>query len=103
MKDKAGMSSRCIPFEQEHLRRRVPRVRQARQVHDLLGRGVLSRARNAKPTARCDRSGRFCLFIFDIKDLVQRLHRELHDAAVVGHEAVELVLHIAQLRVHRGR
>ena len=26
----------------------MPRVRQARQVHDLLGRGVLSRARNAK-------------------------------------------------------
>lgn len=33
---------------------------------------------------------------------MQCLHRELHDAAVIGHETVELVLHVAQLRVHRG-
>ena len=33
---------------------------------------------------------------------MQRFYRELHDAAVIGHETVELVLHVAQLRVHRG-
>ena len=42
IKDEAGLSSRCIPFEQEHLSDVCVLLRQARQVHGVLGQGVLS-------------------------------------------------------------
>ena len=35
MKEEAGLSSRCMPFEQEHLSLRVPLLRQARQDHEV--------------------------------------------------------------------
>ena len=40
MKELAGVSSRCIPFDQEKLGD-VPCLRQARQAHGVLGRGLL--------------------------------------------------------------
>ena len=42
MKELAGVTSRCIPFEQEHLGDTCPRLRPRRQEDDSLGRGVLS-------------------------------------------------------------
>ena len=41
MKEKAGLSSRCMPFEQEHLAD-VPLLRQARQGYGGVGQSLLS-------------------------------------------------------------
>ena len=42
MKEEAGLSSRCMPFEQEQLSDVCSLLRQARQGHGLLGRCLLS-------------------------------------------------------------
>ena len=41
MKEKAGLSSRCMPFEQEHLSDVCPMLRQARQDDGRLGHRLL--------------------------------------------------------------
>ena len=42
MKEQAGVTSRCMPLEQEARGRHLRLLRQARQAHDLLGRGILT-------------------------------------------------------------
>ena len=49
MKEQAGVTSRCMPLKQEQGGRHLRLLRQARQAHDLLGRGVLKPPHTSTP------------------------------------------------------